>query len=76
MVTYIERLQLSVTLPQDPPLEPPRCSFSSLVCDKLLARNCKDVIKLLQSSLLCFRNKEEDHDEGKDVQTGVEAECT
>lgn len=47
MATYIERLQLSVPLPQDPPLEPPRRSLSSLVCDEFLARNGKDVIKLL-----------------------------
>ena len=76
IVTYIERFQLSVTLPQHPPLEPPRRSLASLVRDELLARNSKDVVKLFQGPLFGFWNEEEDHDERDDVQTSIEAECT
>ena len=73
-MTYVKRLQLSVSLPQNPPLEPPRRSFAGLVGNELLARYCKDVVKLFQSPLLSLRDKEEDHDESADVEASVEAE--
>ena len=75
-MTYVKRLQLSVSLPQNPPLEPPRRSFAGLVGNELLARYCKDVVKLLQSSLLGLRDKEENHDERADVQPSIEPEST
>ena len=75
-MTYVERLQLCVSLPQHPPLEPPRRNLTSLVRNELLARNGENVVKLLQGPLLGFRDKEEDHDECADVETGVEAEGT
>lgn len=72
-MTYVERLQLSVSLPQNPPFEPPRRSFAGLVGNELLARYCEDVVELLQGPLLGLRNKEEDHDESTDIEAGVES---
>jgi hypothetical protein len=74
-MTHVERFQLCVALPQDIPLEPPWCSFTSLVSDELLARDGEDVVELLQSPLLGFRHKEENHDECANVETCVEAKC-
>lgn len=76
VVTYVEWLQLSITLSQRPPLEPPWRSLTSLIRDELIARNGENVIELLQGSLLCFRDEEEDHYECDNVQTTVEAEST
>lgn len=75
LVHLIERLESSVPLPQNPTLNPPRRSFSSLVSHELLRRHSKDIIQFLQSSLFRLRNKEEDHNEGADVQAGVETKC-
>ena len=72
-MTYVKRLQLSVSLPQNPSLEPPRRSFASLVGNEPLAGYCKDVVKLLQRPLLGLRDKEEDHDESADIQAGIES---
>jgi hypothetical protein len=74
--TYIERFQLRITLPQHPSFEPPRRSFTSLVGDELLARDGEDVVELFQGPLLGFRYKEEDHDEGANIETGIESEGT
>jgi hypothetical protein len=75
ITTYVERFKLCVALPQDPPLEPPWSSFASLVGDELLARDRENIVELLQSPLLGFRHKEENHDECANVETCIEAEC-
>ena len=72
-MTYVERLQFRILLPQDVPLEPPRYSFAGLVSNELLARYCEDVVKLLQGSLLGFRHEEEDHDECDDIEASVKS---
>ena len=36
----------------------------------------KDVVEFLQRPLLCLRHEEEDHDEGDNVEAGVETEST
>lgn len=47
-----------------------------LIANEASAWNSKDVIEFLEGSLFCLRDKEEDHDEGHNVETGVEAEST
>jgi len=55
-------------------LEEVRKSLLDLVRGKLARGNGKDLVELLKGTLLSFRKQEEDHDEGNDVETGVEAE--
>jgi hypothetical protein len=75
-VEVIERLKLGIFLEKYPALDPPRQRLTELVLNELGSGETKYVVKFLQSSLFSFRYPEEDHHQGNDVETGVQAEST
>jgi hypothetical protein len=52
LVHIIQRLKRSISLPQDPALEPVWSSLAALVGDEATARYGKEVIKFLKRALL------------------------
>lgn len=73
-IKLVQRLQRSVPLEENPPLEPVGQGFRELVAHEDAGGDGEDVVELLEGALFGFREPEEDHDEGDDVETRVEAE--
>lgn len=61
-------------LAQDPGLEPPWQDSEALVLHEGTSWGGEDVVELLEGALLGLWHPEEQHDEGENVETGVEAE--
>lgn len=76
VLEVVERLLLGVLLEEDPALEPPGESDGGLVLGELADGDGEDPVELLEGALLGLRDEEKDHDEGNDVETGVEAKGT
>lgn len=72
----VKRLERGILLEKDPPLDEPWKSLPNLVVDELGSRQAENVIELFQSSLFCFGDPQEDHDQGNDIEAGIQAECT
>jgi hypothetical protein len=60
VVKLIKRLQLDVHT-EDIAFEPIRQSLAHLIPHVNSSGDCKNVIELLESPLLCLRNEKEDH---------------
>lgn len=72
-VKLVQGLELGITLPEDPPLDEPRHELGDLVLGKLAGGDGEDIVELLEGALLGLGNKEEDHDQGEDVEACVDA---
>ena len=73
-IELIQRLQPGALLEQDIALHPIRQRLRKLIAHMGPSRHRKHVIELLEGALLGLGDPEEDHDEGGEVQAGVEAE--
>lgn len=71
----IQRLLGGVASEEDVSLEPPGKGNSQLVLGELSSRDAKDPVKLFQSALHGFRNPEENHDKGDDIEPRVQGKC-
>lgn len=71
LLKLIQRLSGGVALEEDISLEPPRKRNGQLIFGKLSRRHAKYPVKLFQRALHGFRDPEEDHDEGNDVEACV-----
>lgn len=69
-----QRRAWSNLAPEDVGLDPPRQHLAGLVGHELACRDGEDVVELLERALLGLGHEEEDHDEGDEVEAGVEAE--
>ena len=76
LIERVQRLELSILLEEHPPLNEPWKPGTSLVFGELSERYGKDIVEFFQCSLLGFWHEEEDHNEGYDVQSGVETKST
>jgi len=72
----VERLELSLSVPEDPPSDEVREAFLELVSCMLRRGDGEDVVKLFKCTLLGLRHQEEDHDERKHVEPSVESKGT
>ena len=57
-------------------LEPPWGDCEALVSHVRSSRHRKNIVEFFQSALLGLRHKQEDHEECRDVECGIEAEGT
>lgn len=76
LLKVIQWLEGSGALEKDVSLEPPGQSLSELVLGKGTNWNCKDPIKLLKGTLHGLGHPEENHDEGDEVESGVQSKRT
>lgn len=70
VVELVKGLELNL-LAEDVSPEPPGQNLEDLVVHVGTSGHSKDVVKLLQGSLLSLRNPQEDHDKCCNVQTSV-----
>jgi hypothetical protein len=74
VIELVQRLEHNITA-HDILVEKPRQCLGNLVVHVCACWDGENVIQLLECALLRLGDPEEDHDEGDDVETGVEAEC-
>ena len=68
----IKRWTDCVLLSKNIAFEPPRKYGKELVAHEGPSWHCKDIVELFECTLLCLRDKQEDHAEGAYVECGVE----
>ncbi len=73
-IEVVQRLQRRALVAHDVPLDEVRQGLGKLVAHVLARRHGEDVVQLLERALLGLGDPEEDHDQRRHVQAGVEAE--
>lgn len=68
MVELVKRLQLDLAT-EDKSLDPPGQDLEDLIVNVDARWDCKNVVQLLESALLCLGYPEEDHDQGGHIQS-------
>lgn len=76
VLKVVEWLENGVLAEEDPSLNEVWEGLGELVVHVGASWDGEDVVQLLESALLGLWNPEEDHDEGDEVEAGVEAEGT
>lgn len=70
-IELVQGFELSVLLAEDVSTEEVRQDLEDLVVHVSGCGDSKDVVEFLKGALLCFRNPEINHYQGKDVQATV-----
>jgi len=69
-----QRLKPGRLVKKDVSLEKVRNSVLDLIGGELFGRHLKDRIHFLESQTLGFRDPEDDHDQGEDIETGLKGQ--
>jgi hypothetical protein len=76
VLELVKRLKLRVLLPQDVALDEPGQVCAQVIGNMATGRDTEDVVELFEGALLRLGEAEEDDEEGDDVETGIETECS
>lgn len=74
VIESVKRLQLRAFVHCHPALEEVRERLGDVIFSMLTRRHGENIVELLERALLGLGYEEEDHDEGRHVQEGVETE--